>query len=332
MMAQTMNSMSQENLWIKDLIKMDSSFKEWFIKSIVLLLCSLGLYCSDKDSQMQNSDSTKGIGMDDAIIERMISNGEIELISRENLTKIVKKEYSFIGKYIQSSDLDVRDVTVSFLDQIAQPWCYRWYIIALDDQVGQIRASAGKGILNLKKTGSIDQIFAAITAEHRLYPEHEVATPYLIKTIGNIGQQTDIKKLVQVVGAIKTDDLSMDDIQKALLAALTKLGDPDAIDSVDNSLLMGSSVEKMHALEIVEYTDDKKWVPKVVPLLEDISVAHSYEKGPVRIKKRVCDFALRALILIDHEKKLTLEPMGGIPYPDEDIADVKKIYGLGSEP
>jgi hypothetical protein len=259
-------------------------------------------------------------------IEIMLSKGDIDILSPDIIRNIEKKEYPFVGKYIKSTNPHVRDVTISFLRQMEQPWCYPFYMISLNDPVASNRALTGQGILALKSMGKTEDLFAAIEKEKtRFSPEEWAAFPYLIQTIGNIANSGDIEKLKKTVGSVTNDAISI-----ALHSALAKLGDEKAVHQIEESLLRGSPPEKMDALDIVNYLDNRSWIPKVITLLHDRSTAMSFEIGPHRVIKRVCDFAVNTLILIDTGKKIPLKPMEAFPYNDKDILLVKEMYGLKS--
>ena len=173
---------------------------------------------------------------------------------------------------------------------------------------------------------------ARIEKEGNNFPaEDNTVIPYLIKVVGNLGNRDDITKLKKIVSAIHTHELIMGDVQEALSAALAKLGDPEAVQTIENKLTVGYPEDRKDALEIIEYIDRGEWIIKVVPLLNDQSIAHQYSKGPTRIKIRVCDYAVYTLICIDHSKKFTVEMQGSHAYSDSDIEMVKQMYGLGSE-
>jgi hypothetical protein len=267
--------------------------------------------------------------MDDVSVEKLIVNGQI---TREAMQHIEKKEYSFVKKYIKSTDLDIREDVLTFLHYINQPWCYKWYLVALDDPQSRVRSFAGEGILSLKNVGKVDEIYAGIEKEKRISaPEDYAAIPVLIKVIGNIGSKNDVEKLKKEIAGLQTDDLVARDIHSAALAALTKLGDVEVNKDIEKTLTMGTAVERMNALDIIAYTENKAWVPKVAPLLEDQSVAMSFEIGPTRVNKRVCDFTVNTLIAIDSEKKIPLQPLGAFPYQEQDIQMVKKMYGVNDD-
>ena len=266
--------------------------------------------------------------MDAAAIERLIADGNSEVIDLENLAKIEKKEYHFIGKYITSSNMRVKDVALCFLRSMNQSWCYKWYLQLLGDPDPQIRAGAGDGILQLKTVGNANEILYYMENEKKNYSGDVAAIQYLIKVVGNIGNSDDVKQLKEIVSSVKTNEVEKNKIQKALFAACTKLEDKDTVHTVENMLATGSSVERMEALEIVQYTEKAKWIPYVIPLLQDKSEAVSFEIGNNRVSKSVCDYAANALLYIDPAKKLPIEPLGPFPYSDQKIEEVKKLYGL----
>jgi hypothetical protein len=266
--------------------------------------------------------------MDAAAIERLIAHGNYDVTDRENLARIEKKEYPFIGKYLTSSDKRIKDVALSFLRSINQPWCYRWYVSVLGDSDPQIRAGAGDGILQLKTVGNVNELLSNIEKESEQYAGDEAAMQYLIKAIGNIGKSDHVIQLKEIVNSVNTDGVEKKKIQEALLAACAKLNDSESVHLIEKWLEMGSSVERMKALEIVEYTEQSNWIHSVVPLLLDKSEAMSFEIGPNKVIKRVCDYAANTLLHIDSPKKLTIEPLGPFPYTDQEIEEVKKLYGI----
>jgi len=268
----------------------------------------------------------KGETMDDLTIEKMLSNGDSELLLPEVVKTIERKEYHFIGKYIKSTNPSVRNVAICFLEEIGQPWCYAWYLVALNDPISSHRAIAAEGILRLKINGKSEDLLAEIAKEKMNFPKEEWATiPYLIKAIGNIGSKDDINKLRKIFGYEGNKEVT-----QALLAACAKLGDEKAVGQIEEKLLLGSSTEKMDALDIVNYINIKSWINSVLPLLNDCSIAVSFEIGAHKVAKRVCDFAVNTLILIDPEKKIPLEPMEAFPYDDKEILLVKGMYGINS--
>jgi HEAT repeat protein len=268
----------------------------------------------------------KGKTLDNHAIEKMLSNGDSELLLPEVVKTIEKKEYPFIGKYVKSTDPSVRNVAICFLEEIGQPWCYAWYLAALNDPIASHRAIAAEGILRLKTVGKSEDLIAEIEKEKRRFPKEEWATiPYLTKAIGNIGSMDDIYKLRKIIG-----NEGGKEIAQALLSACAKLGDEKAVRQIKESLMMGCSTEKMEALDIVNYLNNPSWIADVLPLLNDRSTALSFEIGPNKVTKRVCDFAVNTLILIDSEKRIPLEPMEAFPYNDQDILLVKGKYGINS--
>lgn len=267
--------------------------------------------------------------MDDGLVEKYIYEGNSKLLLRENLSKIEKKEYHFIGKYIQNGNSDIRDLLLLFLLEMNQSWCYKWFLVALEDDNPSIRVTAAKGILKLKNVGSVDELLAKIENELKTFPkEDHLSIPFLIKSVGNIGNFQDVERLKKVLKEVTSDDLIMKDIEEAILVSLTKLGDGESVATVERMISSGSSNERMRALEIVASTEDSKWVQLVIPLLNDFSIAKSYPFGPIHVKFKVCDFAVNTLLSIDSSKEFSLKPLGRYPYSHEQIEEVKKKYGL----
>jgi HEAT repeat protein len=287
-------------------------------KIIIFLFWFAALLCSCYHA--------KGKTMDNLAIEKMLSNGDSELLLPEVVKTIEKKEYPFVGKYVKSTNPNVRNVALCFLEEIGQPWCYAWYLVALNDPIASHRAIAAEGILLLKTVGKSEDLVAEIEKEKRCFPKEEWATiPYLTKAIGNIGKRDDIDKLKKIIGNDEGKDVA-----KSLLSACAKLGDEKAVRHIEESLMWGRSTEKMDALDIVIYLNNRSWIAKVLPLLNDRSPALSFEIGPNKITKRVCDFAANTLIHIDSEKKVPLNPMEAFPYKDQDILQVKELYNMNS--
>ena len=271
---------------------------------------------------------TQGANMNNSEIEKMISEGNSDILSPQCLKNIDKKEYLFVARYVKSAKPDVRNVAICFLLEMNQPWCYPIYLVALNDPISSHRAFAAEGILKLSTAGKTEELFSEIERQEKHYaPDERTAIPDLILTIGNVGTKEYIDKLLKTVGNDRNSDLV-----SALQSALAKLGDKEAIHQIENTLVTGNPEEKMDALEKVIYLKNKSWVTKVIPLLQDNSAAMSFEIGPHKVRKKVSDFAVNTLIAIDVDKNIPLKPMEAFPYEDQDILMVKKMYNIPIDP
>ncbi len=269
--------------------------------------------------------------MDDSAIEQMLSTGNASILNPENQAKIQKKDYPFAKRYLRDKSPDVRSTTLSFLCFINQPWCFPLLLSSMRDPVVTNRAIAAEGLLKLSLPDSKRFLFDELTFQYQNYQGDQLLPlEGLILSIGNTGTKDDIERLLALRSREKTE-LLMSAYQKAL----AKLGYPKSVTKIEHDLIGGDAVQKMDALETVNYIGTSYWVPMVTPLLNDESVAQSSMIGDVKITKKVCDLAINTLRIIDPEKRITFEDpyasKGPIPYSREQVAGAKKAYGLGKD-
>lgn len=289
------------------------------IKIFFVLTLSLTLSCHQQIK--------KDGFMTDREIEQLMAKGDGSFLTNESIKSIEFKEYNFVKKYINSNNRDVRNVALIFCNTIAQPWCFDNFIKALYDPIISHRSIAAEGIFKLSPKDKKEKIYENI---HSLFSEgqngSQFAVDYLILTIGNIGNETDIQLLLEM----KEKYYITENLQQAYQKALAKLGHKKSFEEIQDEIQSGNPRDKWQALWKIEYINNPVWVPIVKPLLLDESIASSWQKGrgKIRYDRRVCDFALSTLKRIDPENKIPYDFLRMPPYKDEEIQHVRELYGV----
>lgn len=261
--------------------------------------------------------------MKDREIEQLIADDK--LLTKETMEKVDRKEYTFIKKYITSQNDDVRNNALTFCTLISQEWCLPHFFQCLNDPIIAHRSIAAQGILKLSPENKKTEIYNAISVLYNnSEKDNQSAISYCILTIGNIGDKNDITLLEKLRDQFSKIDI----LESAYQQSLAKLGHEKSITQIKEELKLGKPEDKIKALQKVSYINIPSWIEDVKPLLLDTTIAISIQmgRGSFRINKKVCDYAINTLIIIDPDKKITFDPMTHKPFTDEQIKDVQTLY------
>jgi hypothetical protein len=210
-----------------------------FDKTVFTMLVTFVFMECLADNKKENSPV-----MNDCEIERMLSSADDRMLSPEYLSKVERKPYLFVRRYITANNPDVRNNAIIFCKEMNQEWCYPILLDALHDPVSGNRAVAASAILNLGSQVRKSDLFDAIAWQKNNFPADNAAT--------------------------------------------------------------------------------------VASLILAIGCAGSWQKGRGGnvVYKRVCDFAIAALVVIDPDKKLLYEDRGPFPYSRKELDSARVVYGL----
>jgi hypothetical protein len=266
----------------------------------------------------------------DQVIEKLLSKGDLSMLTFENEKNIQKKYYPFLDTLIQDSNPDVRSATLSFMVFISQPWCLKNFLKCMRDPVGTNRSLASLGLEKLSLPDSRKSILDELSFQKSHYfGEDLLPIEGLILTIGKIGTKDDIPQLVSMLEKEQANALRI-----AYQKALAKLGYEPSRKEIVDELTLGTPLIKKEALAKISYIGSSEWVGKVIPLLLDETVVQSFTIGNARVTKRVCELAINTLRDIDTTHIIPFSDpyvtQGPISYSAQQIESVRTLYGLKS--
>jgi HEAT repeat protein len=266
--------------------------------------------------------------MSDAELEKLLAEGNTDLVSPTVLERVAKREYPFVVRYLHAKDPYVRELAVTFLREMKQRWCYPLDLELLGDDLESVRAAAAEGIMDLAPDGEAARLTEEIVRQRkRRDTEGDATLRHLTLAVGKIGDSQAAEGLRRALPRPLSPDLS-----EALSVALAKLGDATALRAVEKDLESEDARTLAKALRNVEYLGGERWKPKLRLLLLNESVAIRQEMGegraPLRI--RVCDLTADVLKKIDPSAAIEFERSPYRPYSDEQMREIRKRYGAGA--
>lgn len=258
-------------------------------------------------------------------IESYIQRSDIGLFSPEVLAKIEKREYSFPSKFIASSKLDTRQMLLSFLKEMNQPWCCPYFKKALLDNAREVRVAAAEGILALSTAANPGDLYGCIESMKKHNNESDAyVEAMLILSIGNWSENKDIGELRR-----RFSKDTRIEIQSAYEKVMVKLREPEFEKAVREQMSSVDRNAKQRAMEAIAYSRNKAWIPTVSPLLLDENEVYSFAMGRSKTQIiRVCDMAINTLMSIDPTLKVPFPRSDALPYPMNQIEAVREIYGI----
>jgi hypothetical protein len=291
--------------------------------SLLFILIVIALFVGVFTIYSNSVKNKRDTFMNDNEIERMLASGDITLFSPEVLSKVEKKEYPFLTRYIKTGTPEVRGDAISLLAYINQAWCFPYLCIALRDDVISHRVWAADAVYKLNPVGRKVEVYSEIQWQNSqsINDGRVEVVRHLILVIGNIGNLEDIEILL----SMRSNEMN----SRMLIAyrmGLAKLGYRQAMQEIQEAMLFGSPKEKYAALTEAEYVQNVFLVPIVATLLSDTTSVSIWQRGNSRIVRRLCDFAVNTLRAIDNQHGITFDSNELEPYTDEQMLLARQTY------
>jgi HEAT repeat protein len=267
--------------------------------------------------------------MTDHEIEQMLSIPDDELLSPETLKKVERREYSFVGKYLRSSDTDIRNTALCFIKALGQPWAVPYLFEALRDQISSNRALAARALRKLVSKQDRKALYAEIVWQDKTYIKKEDRiTDELVLALGVVADSTDIPLIIELQKSEKVDSY-----RTAYQMALARCGHVESVNAIKCELAGIDETIRKEALDKLPYLANPDWVPFITPLLLDERIVNSFDFAGSQIERRVCDEAIKTLVIIDQKSvfpfpRVQIEAIE--PFSKGDIAKVRLMYGISN--
>lgn len=159
------------------------------------------------------------------------------------------------------------------------------------------------------------------------WDENSYKAVLLLGRMGAAQSKTMLKSILEesrgIVGPMDDRYVLAPQMQLACLKALLRLKDDEAEKEV-LSLLGSNEVEsRVKGIECISYADDKKLIPKLVPLLDDKRDAVNVAPSGASYFIRVCDLAANAITDVG-QMKLSFDVQYGTRYSDEQLGELRR--------
>ena len=257
--------------------------------------------------------------MTDQEVERLVASGDDELLHPETLSKIDRRHYTFLPKYLHDENRFVRNILVNLLHHVNQKWCFTPLMTLVRDPLPSIRVLAAEGIFILSPEDSGDRLMREIEYQTNEYVDgREQTVVYLALGVGNTGESHLVDELQRL-----SESESDQDVRSAFQQSLAKLGFSKELKSSDPHVIQS-------AMQKVEYIDNSSWIKRIIPLLSNTDVALSFHlgRGGSEMTMRICDFAVNTLSSIDRTVNIPFEIRPFPEYSDEEVDLVRQFYRL----
>jgi HEAT repeat protein len=252
---------------------------------IVITLLSCARTGKDEVKNMDiNEVRTRILAIDWDVLEEL-SAEDTSIVSE--LLKLAKHE-----------NPDVRELAVSSLGLFRGPEVANALADALNDPVGDVRVEA-YNMLTMAHDPSILPKLQTILHTH----EDEYVRQSVALTIGRIGDRSAVEHLKTV---LTIENVSQ--VQSGIVQALARMGEDEAKKSILAELNSGNVKKQWHAMEKLEYVNDKALAVHLKAFLDNASPAFNINGDPKSRPIRIMDVALKTIaVLFEQPFTFTLE-------------------------
>lgn len=215
---------------------------------------------------------------------------------------------------LREADTEVRELAVSALGQAGGADGRRGLITALDDRSEMVRAAACRQLQRNHDAADLPALTKALRDNPDEYVREQAGL-----IIGRIGSTNGVAPLLS---QLQTE--ADPHARQALSLALARLNEPANRSAYLQRLRHPEAKERALAVRDLPYVNDRKLLPQVLPLLEDLRPALNVgpSHGPYLI--RVCDVTVNVLDeFLDHPFQFKIQPARH--YTEQELASAKTI-------
>jgi HEAT repeat protein len=221
---------------------------------------------------------------------------------------------SAIQALLQDQNVEVRELAVNALAQAGGPVARKGLIMAVKDRSDMVRAAACRHLQLNYAAEDLPELTAELGSNPDEFVREQVGL-----VLGRIGSTNAIAPLARQFQ--KESDLHA---RQAISLALARLGEDANRQAYLQRLRQSDPKERALAVRDLLYVNDRKLVPQVLPLLDDLRPALNVgpSHGPYLI--RVCDVTINVLDeFLKHPFSFKIEPARR--YSEKEIATAKTV-------
>jgi len=220
--------------------------------------------------------------------------------------------FELLEKGLAHSNEDVRELSVLALGKRRETQADKLLMKALVDDDLSVQTAAVDSIskrLSPEIVADLQIIIAEVDAEIQ-------AEIVLLLGAGGGEEQRDFLRSMLPKAREKNEE----ELTSNIVLALARLGDEDSRHEIIKNLQSEDIVERVDAIESLEYVNDAKLAIYLKPLLDDTAVAMDIGKSPKNLYLRICDLAV---LTIQKITGITFSfPVSGRQFSEEERREV----------
>jgi len=276
-----------------------------------------------------------GIGISGAKIPeqraiKMDANTAVERILKadkefyKSFADVEVRDYTLLlDSALNSRNERVRDVLVGFLIHFKNAWSTTLLLKMGKDSSPSIRAGIASEILERAAPEHFKPLIEIIKWHYTL-PEKDGENLPVAEWILAAGKAATSKDVDDLLGLAKKE--KDPELQEAYQYALGKAGYVKETRRLEFVLKSGTPEQKNAALTEIQFINDKRWIPKVVPLLWEDEIAKQLQLGPATFYFKVCDIALITLLTLDPQRLPDRAEIRDYPFLKPQIEVARKEF------
>lgn len=198
--------------------------------------------------------------------------------------RIPEEAAGAILPFLDDADGAVRELAVCCLDEAGGPQAKQGLLKALHDDSGAARSRAGQYLHKFVDAGDLPVLQRELESNRDEFVREQVAL-----MIGRLGDAETIAVLRARAGGEQDEHA-----RHALSLAMARLGDAREVEAYTTRLEAEAAETRASALQDFEYLQDRRYLPHILPLLDDVRDVVPLRRGNVLHYLRVCDVAINA--------------------------------------
>lgn len=289
--------------------------------ALSLLVCSCR---PDKDSAAQSATAAAdepSPSPDEEKVRLMSADQVVEAIKTKDWTvvdppdRIGPEAAEAILPLLDDEDREARELAVHCLDRAGGEKGKEGLLKALRDDYAMARAAAGRFL-----HAHVDESDLPVLLQELDSNEDEYVREQLALIIGRIGDEETITALGR-----KMKDEPDTHAQHALSLAMARLGDTRQVDAYTARLRAEDVESRVGALRDFEYLAQKRFLPHILPLLDDRRDGANVAPGGHHYFIRACDVAVNVVDKV-FESPFPFASEQVKRYSDEELAQAKAAF------